>query len=920
MNKTAEDVISPAYNMGEIVADDIVCSDYESVMDGDSSLTCTEQDLPCDHLPITNEYRILFLGKTVAGKTTLCKLVAGGAGEASLRIKERSGQFLIEDDVGAIGQDGTSTTLQPTLIPCPSGWEGDRHGPAVVLCDCPGFGDTRGWNAEVRQLEQVRQVALEAAALKVVLVVEHASVMAGTCVDSFISLVEYAVGLLKHLDKYRASVCLVVNKVPATTRKVRDDKGKWHYELKQDEEFKQETRSFLYEVLRVLRGGLTPGGLTPGQVTSERVEQFVSDLLEDDRLALLRCPDEAVSVEECELLQDSKKGVLVLLREQLQWVAIDREDLGYPLSLSAGMEVSRKVQSLCESIPRLMVIAVQALKEHYVSLLQDRDVESAKTLLKEHMQCLQQTPGIQCETCFSNVDLAQLVQSVTKHIDELKRLQRVVDGDVVSGVELLVVEDKQAIRAFLEGWEHYFDFHEQLSDLVWSYDVQSRQSDFDVGNVVSWGRGEREGRCGEQANDRAGAAGAASHIRVTASNVRNFVSVLREQGLRVAPGLDEVEWEPAMLERTNALLAEALQHRPSVRRVGDAEVRIEGMCIVLSAVLPQVLNMFESGQITILAGDTVFVDCDVEATGKRLRMVMLAPRWEVTTECKFELDGSPAPITPRGNCFLRRSFIMRGPADRGSDGTPGEPGGSAGAFLGACAELINGQRLLISACGGRGGDGGDGTAGANGTDGADAVPAFFSESRQSRLSEPSVIATLFYNQRSRTFYGFSGQRGGDGGHGGKGGCGGLAGEVKTLLPGDSSLHVGSQAKDGEKGRDGEGGLGGMGGWQGDNLTGRLHFLFFLPVGVSTGDSAEESSRASDGTNGSDGANCENMIEPQNSEKFTELEMREALIAHKEMSQQPEEHLSHRRRTVMRKFSRMIDDQLERNVVSRWLSS
>lgn len=63
-----------------------------------------------------------------------------------------------------------------------------------------------------------------------------------------------------------------------------------------------------------------------------------------------------------------------------------------------------------------------------------------------------------------------------------------------------------------------------------------------------------------------------------------------------------------------------------------------------------------------------------------------------------------------------------------------------------------------------------------------------------------------------------------------------------------------------------------------------------------------------------------MIEPQNSEKFTELEMREALIAHKEMSQQPEEHLSHRRRTVMRKFSRMIDDQLERNVVSRWLSS
>ncbi|KAK3932428.1 Collagen alpha-5(VI) chain [Frankliniella fusca] len=904
-----------------VMDEDSVCSDYESITDGELASAFT-LDLSDGHDPPfpNEECRILFLGKTVAGKTTLCKLLAGGEQEARLHIEERRGQLLIVDDAGKIGLDGTSTTWEPTLIRCsPPDWE-DCDAPApgpgrvarVALCDCPGFGDTRGWETEARQLQQVREVALKAAALKVVLVVEHASTVAGTCVDSFIGMVEYAVGLLRDLDKCRASACLVINKVPLTTRKVRG-----LYEPKKDEEFKEEARSFLAEVLSALRKGNRQaeqdGFLSKGCV------KFVSDLLEDDRLALLRCPDEGGPVKDCELLQDSKQGVLALLRG-LQWLQIRREDLGYPLSVSAGKEVSEQVMDLSECIPRLMVFAVRTLKEHYVSMFQSKNVEESRALLEEHMHCTVKQPGasgIPCQTCFGNDNLAQLLEQISGKMDKLRDLQGAYDRDVVSEVNQKLSEHKQAVHNFLQGWAHYFHFYVELSDLVWSYDVQSRQSDFDVSNVVDWGRARS--RSGQDA-----AAGEADHLILSEDNVRNFVSVVRAQGLAVSPELDAVEWEPAMLESVNALLAAALRHRPRVLRVGDkAEVR--GECVVLSSAVRDILDLFADDscserwprQITILAHDTMFIDCSVNAAGHRLRLAVLAPRWEVIKPCiNICLDGS----TPHSENRLRPGASNRQPGDNGSDGAPGLPGGSAGAFLGAWAELVNGRHLKISACGGKGEDGKNGTGGANGKHGDNATPAFYSESRQSKMNDPSFVFGFIYSQRWRTFYGFDGEPGGDGGDGGKGGSGGLPGEVARLLPTDETSDFDIIAVKGEDGEDGLAGTGGRGGSQGKNKTARQHFAFFLPVGVSVDDPTEQTTKARDGRPGKKGGNSSGRRAPEPAESFTVQEKIALLETYRETYSEPGNHLHQNRRAAFRKFLTVVHDQLDSNSVSRWITN
>lgn len=108
-------------------------------------------------------------------------------------------------------------------------------------------------------------------------------------------------------------------------------------------------------------------------------------------------------------------------------------------------------------------------------------------------------------------------------------------------------------------------------------------------------------------------------------------------------------------------------------------------------------------RVEIYALHTVFIDCDIDAVGKRWDLVILASKWFIFGDRTLNLSGLgggnfeydaivnyPRPDADEG--FPRLSGKIR---PKASDGLPGKPGGNAGHFYGIGYQFINADRLKI---------------------------------------------------------------------------------------------------------------------------------------------------------------------------------------------------------------------------------
>lgn len=852
---------------------------------------------------------VIFLGKTVAGKTTLCKLLAGGHYEARLSAEERENVLLIVDDDGLIGQDGTSTTRDPTFYSCTplavadvpdavrdhQDDDDDDDPDCVHLCDCAGFGDTRGADAEVAQLRQLRGIALDAAVLKVALVVEYASVVGGTCLDSFMGLLEYAVQLLTG-DRYFAAVALVVTKVSNDTRRANGQ-----FVLKGDDEVLEGVLAFLRHVEDALRQD--DGRLAYlAEDVRERSAELVAVLASGGkrRVALMRRPAEPGPVADCELLQQGKRAVQRLLLSRgggVRWVRALSDDLGFPLSPTAHNGVSQQVQALLTEIPELVSAMVPDMKRRYQSLLAPLPVADALQLLRDHTQCLGETTGDVCPLCFGDPTIKDHIDNISVRLGALRALQDVYAEDIMSPMLRLRQEMKDTLRDYLYIWGLFFDFLERLAEYVWSYDVQSHQGHFDVDDVADWGK--------DRADEEK-----VTGIEVTTDNIRTLLGALQQSGAMQAMDFAELEFEEPMLVRVNSLLREALRHEPVVTHNAFGAVVVQGLCLVLSKVLARIQELEQYSSLTLYARGTVYLDRDLHAEGWRLKLAVVAPRWVVVNHPKFYLCGQPGSVHPCPR-------VPR-PSPDSDDlaGAPGLPGGSGGSFLGAFVECVNSAALEISVSGGNGGPGADGREGVAGEDGADARPAFYSQSSQHSLGDRSVIVTMVYNQHSRKFLGFPGKEGGHGGDGGCGGRGGLPGEVHILIPDQSCFDGRISKKGGKCGSPGKGGAGGLGGRFGKNFIGAQHFLFFIPVGVSTKVEDIEERRAQSGASGTKGKNQRGMEPPVKAATFSD----KSSILEQFLQMQHEYSVSHfpcSQQQLQKRFNMLLSEQLK-TTSSKWV--
>lgn len=129
---------------------------------------------------------------------------------------------------------------------------------------------------------------------------------------------------------------------------------------------------------------------------------------------------------------------------------------------------------------------------------------------------------------------------------------------------------------------------------------------------------------------------------------------------------------------------------------------VKGIDIKMSDVLKETC-IDKVNFIEIFALDKFTIDVDIDKSGQKVQLAIIAPVWEVIGNRKIILNGSPADAHST-------SQALDSVGD-GRHGKPGKPGNAAGSFFGVGKAFINDINLKIYMNGGRGGPGQDGGKG-----------------------------------------------------------------------------------------------------------------------------------------------------------------------------------------------------------------
>ncbi|KAL7288385.1 hypothetical protein TKK_0017478 [Trichogramma kaykai] len=199
-------------------------------------------------------------------------------------------------------------------------------------------------------------------------------------------------------------------------------------------------------------------------------------------------------------------------------------------------------------------------------------------------------------------------------------------------------------------------------------------------------------------------------------SLTNFLNAIPEKyNAQDLDALKAIQLDFTKLEALEKLLFEALMHN-SVGVQCNTESKkltIKGSYVKLSDVSKS--NCTDANFIEVFALNKVFFDEDLDQVGKKVHLIIIAPRLDVIGNRKIKLDGAAGKSHDE---LVARNSV--GPGNKGEDGKPGLPGGPAGNFLGIGRFFTNFGNLYVSASGGKGGAGqigGNGTTEDNGGNG-----------------------------------------------------------------------------------------------------------------------------------------------------------------------------------------------------------
>ncbi|XP_069673891.1 uncharacterized protein [Periplaneta americana] len=730
------------------------------------------------------EDRVLFVGNTGAGKSTLTQFIF--ADNNALRsVEVTEGDFIIEDGNKISNSTFLSHTFAPELV-----FDNETY---TYSYDCPGFSDTRSTCHDIASTYFIKKLTNSGGRVKIILTVNYSSVRIGVDRQDFMTLIKHVTQFIRNVTKFRDGIALVVTKVDNTTLR----KGN-AYTLVPDDVVINGIATFLIEFKQHIKD-------TNG--CQNAIALIDTLLLKENgkyvRIALFRRPDEAGPLSEISLLQDGKLSLKTLIRHNIHFTEVGRDDLGFTVSERSRNIINDFKETIIEEISKSMCNIVEELKAYYHD--KEEEMKDLRQFVDEMDESIKYLTAMYAEI------------SELKHP---KELVRIISGTFRKLQVTIEMEDLYTIQKFLNYWSFLETVTERelaTTATQWGYSIVSVMNELKDNKIwyefllnlhkkLLW--------VGVPGN---------MNIPVTTQelsstndnhyNLEIFFSAMEKydiDGLNIVRSMQVGESKVKALNEVldlNLKLELKIDDTDSNNWVASGGV-VKVSKLNLSS-LPQTVKSFY-----IFASDTVVIDEDIVKVGHELQLCILAPRWEVSGTRKIVLDGCEGQMHVPEKARNGNSMNTRG-----GDGYNGVPGGNAGDFFGIGGDFVNGENLTISTQGGKGGRGQAGGDGADGEDGSDidvnTVP--FTASIYNLESKGFTRTYINYNFPYTKYVfeknGKNGSDGGDGGNGGRGGHGGIEGEnIVYSLSGESNIiHNSGNGLDGEDGKCGKGGVEGKNG-------------------------------------------------------------------------------------------------------------
>lgn len=610
---------------------------------------------------------ILVIGNSGSGKSTLVHYIAGDYSKlVSLEPIGDETEYKVHDGLDPDVSNIVSTTVSRTLVPEMIVDEGKN-----VWYDCPGFGDTRNQTVEIATTFMIKSVIENALSVKIVLVVNYASVTESYDRFDLERLMTHATQLIKNIDRYKNSVSLVVSKAPSYWMK-----GRRSIEIF-EESVKKSTANCMSKYRLVQQG----------KGSNEKKIQLIDAILKKTsngdypKISVFWRPSDAGGFNTIDKMIDGRQKIRNSILEQTSYTRIQQNDFGFPLTAGAQIHIANMARHTIANISTILINidnrVLSALQQKIESIdsfhdrfdllvIGKRSIQIINNKIATLKQLTDRLAGL--IKSFSITIMNTELNCIDEHVKNFNILKSMAQTEIIFPIRDWVAVSNRAIDYVTT--EHiWYSFLVQVYDFFAGYEVQKNIVVYNVANLSDWGQLNRP-----------------QGLQIVASNFNEFTERF--------PGNTGATQTSSKLEELNALIDITLNSSLQYECDGET-MTIKGNFVKSSDIQPAKCTSNRISRINVFVVRTFYVDNDLQLNGFK-GLNIIANKWYILRATTFSLSGFDGESKDR-------------PQLPGTAGKPGNAGTNAGNFFGFSNELINGDSLTVKLHGGKGGSGQDGT-------------------------------------------------------------------------------------------------------------------------------------------------------------------------------------------------------------------
>lgn len=626
---------------------------------------------------------VVVLGNTGAGKTTFTHFIAADNDQlVSVKANDDpySTDYIIEDNLNKIS-NRNETTISKTIVP---ELVTDEEG--IAWYDSPGFSDTRNTTVEIAATFFINQVIDHGKRIKMVFVVNYASVTTGLDRTDFDNLVRYSVNLIRNVSNYKLSIALVVTKVEAYPPHSEEPLPQWV--------IAQRTGTYIENYRQGLMENVD-------EEETARAINFLDLLLNKDvtgnytQIGVFFRPDKEGPLSEIPLLQKNRVETRQMLQNNLNYSEIIPNDFGYTLSAKAQNDIIE----LSQFINKNVTDSVKNIGEEVVTFFKQKETDvrtlmALRDLFKSAAGAIADLKTVDDELTLK-IFLTKIQKFLTDErifipksdIENIFNQQKYLEFLNRVSTKLLPISPNDWIAAlqkcfnYISAEENWYTFLVALYDDLSDYNIQKDLELYDVADLSNWGKG-----------------GGIRGIFINHYNFKDFVKLQKKYDYL----LKDIEVDDTMLATVNSVLNVTLKHVIEYQCEGD-KLTVRREYLRLSEI-----DLGKCGSnikhVQFYALNTFFTDSNLNFSGNEKEVAIIANKHVVTTNAVFSLQGEDSTFIPEKQPDPDKKHLA------GTPGVPGEPGSNGGSFMALFNEVLNGERLTVNVYGGAGSAGQGGGA------------------------------------------------------------------------------------------------------------------------------------------------------------------------------------------------------------------